>query len=348
MTRVRCRRGWSWCAVVLAAYALALSAPPGFAQQPAPPPAAPSPPGVPPAASSWSTSIPLRTTIPDTMPKANTTVVPKATPANPAPAAPASPLPAGQGQIALSALLTDDGQRIDNGVIWRLFLEKGTPDGRPKFVVENRNAVATIRVAPGDYLVNCAFGRATITRRISIKAGEMPPEKFVLNAGGLRLAALVANGAPAPPNTVSFEIFSDERDQFGNRNRIVDGIRPGVILRLNSGIYHVVSTYGDANAQVRTDVTVEAGKLTEATVAHAVGKATFKLVMRAGGEALADTQWTIATAQGETVKESVGALPTHMLAPGHYVVSARSQGRVFKREFTLQHNDTLQVEVLVQ
>ena len=300
------------------------------------------------ASSSWSTSAPLRTTIPDQpVGKGNTTVVPKATPAAPQ-AAPAAPIPAGIGQISLTALLTEDGQRIDSGVLWRVFLEKGTPDGRPRLVTDSRVAAPTIRVPPGDYLINAAFGRANMTRRITIKQGETPPERFVLNAGGLRLAALVGNGEPAPPNTVSVEVFSDERDQFGNRSRIVDGVRPGVILRLNSGIYHVISTYGDANAQVRTDVTVEAGKLTEATVAHAVGKATFKLVMRAGGEALADTQWTIATPQGEIIKESVGALPTHMLAPGNYMVSARSQGRVFKREFALQHNDALQVEVLVQ
>jgi hypothetical protein len=66
-------------------------------------------------------------------------------------------------------------------------------------------------------------------------------------------------------------------------------VRLGVILRLNSGIYHVISTYGDANAQVRTD-DGRSRQADEATVAHAVGKATFKLVMRAGGEALADTQ----------------------------------------------------------
>lgn len=316
------------------------------AQQPAP--AAPAPAAPP---SSWSTSVPLRTTIPDQpAPKANTTVVPRAIapPPAPPPAAAATPIPAGIGQIALSALLTEDGQRIDNGLLWRVFLEKSPPDGKPKLVNESRAATPVLRLPVGDYLINAAFGRANITRRISIKQGEQPPEKFVLNAGGLRLSALVEHGTPAPATAVSVEIYSDERDQFGNRTRIAGGVRPGVILRLNSGIYNVVSTYGDANAQVRTDVSVEPGKLTEATVAHAVGKATFKLVMRSGGEALADTQWTITTPQGDVIKESAGALPTHMLAPGSYVVNARSQGRLFRREFTLQHNDALQVEVLVQ
>ncbi len=306
-------------------------------------------PPAPSAGSSWNTSTPLRSTIPDQpSAKSNTTVVPKAAPAaQPAPLATAL-IPAGIGQITLSALLTEDGQRIDSGLIWRVFQERTGPGGGPKLVGESKLPVAVLRLPVGDYLINAAFGRATMTRRITVKQGDMPAERLVLNAGGLRLAAIVENGVAAPPNAVAFEIMSDERDQFGNRTRIVGGVRPGIILRLNSGIYHVVSTYGDANAQVRTDVTVEAGKLTEATVAHAVGKATFKLVTRVGGEALADTQWTITTPQGDVIKESAGALPTHMLAPGNYSVIARSQSRSFRRDFTLQHNDSLQVEVLVQ
>jgi hypothetical protein len=94
-------------------------------------------------------------------------------------------------------------------------------------------------------------------------------------------------------------------------------------------------------------VTVEAGKLTEATVTHSAAKATFKLVHRAGGEALPDTQWTIQNPQGEEIKESVGALPTHILAPGSYTIVAKSQGREFQRDITLANGETAQVELVM-
>ena len=126
----------------------------------------------------------------------------------------------------------------------------------------------------------------------------------------------------------------------------MSGLRPGVIVRLNAGIYSIVGTYGDANAAARADVTVEAGKLTETTLTHAAAKVTFKLVSRAGGDALADTQWSLANAQGVTVKESVGALPTHILAPGSYTVSAKNGGEVFQRVFAVQAGQTAQVEVV--
>ncbi|MCK9912438.1 hypothetical protein MXD81_25005, partial [Microbacteriaceae bacterium K1510] len=82
--------------------------------------------------------------------------------------------------------------------------------------------------------------------------------------------------------------------------------------------YRIVSRYGDANAKVEADVTVEAGKLTEATISHSAARVTFKLVTRIGGEALPDTQWTVQTPDGQMVLQSIGALPTHILAPGTY------------------------------
>jgi hypothetical protein len=232
--------------------------------------------------------------------------------------------------------------------VWRVFRERDEADGKSKLISTHRDASPTIKLTPGKYVVNAAFGRAHLTRTITVKPGAGAPatEQFVLNAGGLRLAALVGK-SKAPQNSASFAIYSD-RDQSDSRKLIMSDVRPGVVIRLNAGIYHIVSTYGDANATVRSDVTVEAGKLTETTVTHAAAKVTFKLVNRAGGEALPDTQWAIQTPQGDVVKETVGALPTHILSPGSYVVIAKSQSKAFQREFTLTDGETTQVEVIMK
>jgi hypothetical protein len=154
-------------------------------------------------------------------------------------------------------------------------------------------------------------------------------------------------GKVAPPGAVTYSIFSDDRDDAEGNAAIITGGKPNLIIRLNSGIYRIVSNYGDANAKIETDITVEAGKLTEATLTHTGGKATFKLVTRTGGEAMPDTRWTIQTEDGETVKESVGALPTHVLAPGKYVVTASSGGHIFQNHFEIKDGDNISVEVLM-
>jgi hypothetical protein len=249
--------------------------------------------------------------------------------------------------VHMFARLTADGEEIEDGLVWRVFGHVNGAEGRPTQVATKQDARPTFKLKTGDYIVNAALGRAHITRRITVKPGaaEGAVEEFVLNAGGFRLKALVA-GAEAPNNSVNYAIYSD-RDQTDNRKLILTAARPNVIIRLNAGIYHIVSTYGDCNAIVSSDVTVEAGKVTEASVTHSAAKATFKLVQRAGGEALPDTQWTIQSPQGEEIKESVGALPTHILAPGSYTVVAKSQGRLFQREITLANGETTQVELVM-
>jgi hypothetical protein len=322
------------------AFAVCLSALHAAAQQPkggwqietAPGKAAPQPP---PARAAPPPTLPTLDLLP------NLTIVPRA----PAPRAGVPEL--GPGQVALAAVLTDDGQDIEQGLVWRVFRDRLGPDGRPRIVATHREPAPTIRLEPGGYVVNVAMGRAHLTRKIAVSGERGNHERFVLNAGGLRLTPAVP-AEIASERSVFYDIYSDERDQYGQRTKVLGGARPGIVIRLNAGIYNVVGTFGDANAISRADITVEAGKLTEATLSHAAAKVTFKLVTRAGGDAIPDTQWSIANAQGEVVKESVGALPSHILAPGTYTASATHAGRVFQRAFAIQAGQAVQVEVVMR
>jgi hypothetical protein len=129
---------------------------------------------------------------------------------------------------------------------------------------------------------------------------------------------------------------------------IMENAKPGLVIRLNAGAYHIVSLYGDANATVRVDVTVEPGKITEATIKHAAAAITFKLVQSAGGEALADTQWSILTTTGDVVKENAGALPTHILSIGNYAVVAKHNGESYTSKFDVVAGKPKQIEVVME
>lgn len=258
-------------------------------------------------------------------------------------------LPAASSSLlTLVAVVSEESnQRIDQGLVWRVYQPSG--DGaRPRLLSTHREAQPALRLPPGDYVVNAAFGRAHATKRIKVAAGAQTTETFHINAGVLRLTAFTSTGERLAAGNVRYEIFSDDRDQFGQRPRIASNLRPGALVRLNSGLYHIVSTFGDANAKASADFTVEPGKLTDISLVHHAAKVTFKLVQRAGGEALPDTQWSIATRAGEVVKETAGALPIHTLAPGSYIVSASSAGRTFRRSFVLRSGETAFVEVLMQ
>ncbi len=256
------------------------------------------------------------------------------------------------GQLSVSAVLVEDGAPIEDGIVWRAFeassAPSNVPGAKPRLVGTWREGNPTLQLPPGDYLVNAAFGRAHLTRKLTLTAGASRKEQFVLNAGGVRITAVLAGGEPVPVNAIGYDIVATDSDQQGARAKLVSSGKPGLIVRLNAGVYHVVSTYGDTNSVVHADVTVDAGKLSEATITHQAAKVTFKLVTRPGGEAIADTQWTIQTATGELVRETQGALPSHILAAGQYAVSAKNGGRIFRRTFTLEAGGPVQMEVVMQ
>ena len=95
-------------------------------------------------------------------------------------------------------------------------------------------------------------------------------------------------------------------------------------------------------------MTVEAGKLTEATVRHSAARVTMKLVTQQGGEAQADTRWSVLAQDGQVVKESLGALPTHILQAGSYTAVAKQGAASFSQAFTVAPGEVRQIEVMIK
>jgi hypothetical protein len=93
---------------------------------------------------------------------------------------------------------------------------------------------------------------------------------------------------------------------------------------------------------------VHAGKLTDVTVQHRAAAITFKLVGDKGGEALANTSWTVITPAGDVIKEATGAFPRVVLAEGEYRAIARNEGKVFERAFKVLNGVDGEIEVVAQ
>ncbi|MGA7323674.1 MAG: hypothetical protein WBX25_04140 [Rhodomicrobium sp.] len=263
--------------------------------------------------------------------------------ARPVPPTSGSPAP-----VTLTAYLSEGTAPMTADIVWRVFEGHPGKDGKYHLLTTVREPQPTLELNPGEYLINIAYGRANLTRKVGVWPQNPAKEDFIVNAGGLRINATLAHGPMTAEHLLKFEIFSDTQDQFGNRQKLFSDLRPGIVMRLNSGIYHVVSTYGDANSVISADVVVEPGKITDASIDHDAGKITLKLVQRSGGEATADTRWIIYNAAGEVIKESAGAFPTHILAAGEYRVAAQHGDRQYAGAFTVVAGDAKLIEVLMQ
>ncbi|WP_428428428.1 hypothetical protein [Pararhizobium sp.] len=250
--------------------------------------------------------------------------------------------------IQLEAHLTDKGASVEQGLTWRVFSPIPGSDGKLPLVATSEGGSAAFQLIPGEYFVNVAFGRAGATRKILVaEAGLADKQVLVLDAGGVMLNAVSGSDVRIPPGELSFSIFSADPQEDGERALVVADVKPNTVIRLNTGTYHVVSNYGSVNAVIRADIQVEAGKLTEATIQHRAAKLTLKLVSEPGGEAIADTAWSILTSSGDVVSESVGAFPTLVLAEGSYSAIARNNEKIFQRDFIVKAGVNTDVEVLL-
>ena len=166
-------------------------------------------------------------------------------------------------------------------------------------------------------------------------------------AGGLRLEGHVGD-VRIPGGQISFDVYKGSQFEAGDRRPIAEHVMTGAVVMVPEGLYYIVSNYGDANSQVRSDIRVQAGKLTDIVVNHRAAVITLKLVNEKGGEALANTAWSVLTPGGDVIKESIGAFPRVVLGEGEYRAIARNEGKVFEREFKVVTGVDGDVEVMAQ
>jgi hypothetical protein len=251
---------------------------------------------------------------------------------------PVSPSSLTKTVLSLSALFFEKSGPIETGIRWRIFADQADLNGNHALVLESTDAKPFVTLDPGGYIVHVAYGLATATRHV-VLGTQSVSEELVLNAGALRFSGAIGDKL-IPPGDLSFEIHSSD----GTKEELVGAVKAGQILRLKSGSYQVTSTYGHTNAKVVSEIRVEPGKLTEASVMHKAGKVDLRLVAPNGAE-INDANWSLLTPGGDIVTETLTELKNVILAEGEYVALARHNGAVFTQEFKVQSGRAIGVDV---
>ena len=268
-------------------------------------------------------------------------------PPAPPPMAQAAPLvPAGHVALAVAARYGRDTPLISSGLIWRVYAAKADANGVFRLIKEDRAAAPTFVLPPGSYVVHASLGLASAAKAVQLRS-ETVRETLDIPAGGVRREGRVGD-VRIPVGQISFQIFAGSQFDSKDRRPIAQNVMTGDVVLLPEGTYYIISNYGDGNSVVRSDLHIQAAKLTDIVVTHRAAVITLKLVNARGGEALANTQWTVLTPGGDVIKESIGAFPRIVLAEGDYHVIARNEGRAYQRDFKVITGVDGEVEVLAR
>jgi hypothetical protein len=263
----------------------------------------------------------------------------------PAVAPPGASTP-GQAVLSLTARYGKDLPVITSGLVWRVFSDRPDETGTFKLIREERGATPNIVLPPGSYVVHVALGLVSAVRAVTLKS-ETDRQSFLLPAGGLRIEGRVG-ASKIPQNQISFAIYKGSQFEVGERAALVPNVAAGDVVLVPEGTYYIISNYGDANSVVRSDIRVQAGKLTDVIITHRAAVITLKLVSDKGGEALANTAWSVITPGGDVIKESIGAFPRVVLSEGEYRAIAKNEGKVYERPFNVVNGVDGEVEVVAR
>jgi hypothetical protein len=254
------------------------------------------------------------------------------------------PISIGQVTVNAGATFAGSNEPIRSGLVWRIYEDRGDAS-QPVIVARSTGPAPSFTLSPGNYIIHVAYGFASASKRISVQRGNLN-ERLAINAGALQLKGAVS-GSPIPANRLTFSVYVPEAQNSEGRLVIADA-KANDMIRLPEGTYHIVSTYGDANAIMRSDLKVESGRVTEATLNHRAATVTMKLVAAEGGEAFAGTAFSVLTPGGDVIREAIGAFPSVTLAEGEYVLIARHEGKVYTREFKIESGLDRDIEVLAK
>ncbi len=258
---------------------------------------------------------------------------------------PTQPAP-NQGVLALAARFGKDLSVINNGLVWRVYADRPDANGSFQLVREDRNATPNITLLPGNYVIHVSLGLVSAVRSVTLRQDTLR-EMFELPAGGLRIEGRVG-GTKIPQNQISFSIYKGSQFEIGERAPIAQNVAAGDVVLVPEGTFYIISNYGDANSVVRSDIRVQAGKLTDVAVTHRAAVITLKLIGEKGGEALANTAWSVISPAGDIIEESTGAFPRVVLSEGEYRAIAKNEGKVFERPFKVTNGVDGEIEVLAR
>lgn len=254
----------------------------------------------------------------------------------------------------LRAVLAPDMKPLTSGVKWRVFTPPSTTT-TPSLIATSDDSEPRFFLKPGPYIIHATFGFASTIKNIELSRSVV--ESLVIHAGVLRMIGKNM-GTEIPESRITFAVYVPY-DNNPEGRLLLRGIKPNTLIRLPEGTYHIVSTYGNANSILTADRKIKSDTVTDVAFNHHAATITFKLVRSPGGEAFAETTFSVLTPGGDPIsilapgnkvskRETTGAFPSLTLAEGRYVVVARHEGQTYTQEFSVKNGVNQDVEVLAR
>lgn len=245
------------------------------------------------------------------------------------------------GRLSLTSAFTQDGGVLKSGMRWDVYHAETDEDDKRKHVTYSTYWRAKFSLPAGRYYVVAQHGNARVARELTVTAGKLGKQLFVLNAGRLALTSQLAKDSPTIKSSVRWDVYYAELDEDDKRRHLTYSTSWRAKFVLPAGTYHIVTRHG--NAWTSRDVTVVAGKLQKLPFILNGGRLILTSALEKTAEPLkSSVRWDVYYAELDEddkrrhLTYSTSWRPKFVLPAGRYYVTARHGASVRAREFTVE------------
>jgi Ca-activated chloride channel family protein len=120
------------------------------------------------------------------------------------------------------------------------------------------------RLNQGRYYITAQHDDAQTAMEVTVAPGEQKQVTMNLNAGYLKLRAVLKQGAPPVTEQMYWHVYDAQTDINGNRKEITHSGHVEPLFRLNQGRYYITAQHDDA--QTAMEITVAPGEQKQITL----------------------------------------------------------------------------------
>ena len=177
--------------------------------------------------------------------------------------APKPKAPVEQG-LKLRAVLKEGGKPVTENMSWYVYKAEKDINGDREQVTSSSSEEPLFKLSASRYYIYAKHGDAESSMEVEVTAGELKESTLNLNAGYLRINAILKEGGEPVTEGMSWWVYKAEKDINGDREQVTSSSSEEPLFKLSAGRYYIYAKHGDAESSMEVEVT--AGELKESTM----------------------------------------------------------------------------------
>jgi len=256
------------------------------------------------------------------------------------------------GQLTLVGYYKEGGERLKKRTRWNLYAVGPDADAKRRFLDYTNAADPTYTLPTGTYKVELQSGLVQTAMTVDLKPGDVLEKKVFLNAGQVRLSAVLKEGGPPIQKRIHWYLTGDTPDAKGEYKTLSHNSNPAPTFTLGAGRHRFFVTAGSTRKAF--EVNIEPDRLIEKSVSLDAGQVKMIALDKASGQSLKKVRWTVTrpekNARGtyDRITYNSYYTPSFTLSAGRYRVVIEHGGTQSIAMINVNAGENKEIRVRVQ